>query len=89
MSARSEMTWIILRSSWQGLRAAGAMGAVAVATIATALFMLGAFGLAVVNMEGLLDDFGKGLPGVKSFSPEILDHQANIVVGCEGFEVCI
>ena len=38
---------------------------------------------------GLLDDFGKGLPGVKSFSPEILDHQANIVVGCEGFEVCI
>ena len=61
MSARSEMTWIILRSSWQGLRAAGAMGAVAVATIATALFMLGAFGLAVVNMEGLLDDFGREL----------------------------
>ena len=61
MSRGREMTAIVLRSSWQGLRAAGAMGAVAVATIATALFMLGGFGLAVVNMEGLLDDFGREL----------------------------
>ena len=61
MNRGRETAAIVLRSSWQGLRAAGTMGAIAVATIATALFMLGAFGLAVVNMEGLLDDFGREL----------------------------
>nr|MCS5635497.1 permease-like cell division protein FtsX [Myxococcota bacterium] len=61
MKRGQEMTVIVLRTSWQGLRAAGAMGGIAVATIATALFMLGAFGLAVVNMQGLLDDFGREL----------------------------
>ena len=38
---------------------------------------------------GLLDDFGKGLARIKSFAPEILDDQANIVAGREGFEVCV
>jgi cell division transport system permease protein len=55
------MTGILLRSSWQGLRGAGLTGWIAVATIATALFMLGAFALVVVNMEGLLDEFGREL----------------------------
>jgi cell division transport system permease protein len=55
------MAGVMLRSAWQGLRSTGLMGGVAVATIATALFMLGAFALVVVNMEGLLDDFGREL----------------------------
>jgi cell division transport system permease protein len=55
------MAGILLRSSWQGLRGAGLMGGIAVATIATALFMLGAFALVVVNMDGLLDEFGREL----------------------------
>ena len=61
MNRRLEMAGILARSSWQGLRAAGMAGGIAVATIATALFMLGAFALVVVNMEGLLDDFGREL----------------------------
>ena len=61
MSRRLEMAGILARTSWQGLRAAGFTGGIAVATIATALFMLGAFALVVVNMEGLLDDFGREL----------------------------
>ena len=51
MSRGLEMAGILLRSSWQGLRGAGLTGWIAVATIATALFMLGAFALVVVNME--------------------------------------
>ena len=61
MSRGLEMAGILLRSSWQGLRGAGLTGWIAVATIATALFMLGAFALVVVNMEGLLDEFGREL----------------------------
>lgn len=84
------MTGIVLRSALQGLRGAGFMGGVAVATIATALFMLGAFALVVVNMEGLLDDFGRELEvtayledGLDEAEAEALARRVETVEGVE------
>jgi cell division transport system permease protein len=84
------MTAIVLRSAWQGLRSTGLMGGVAVATIATALFMLGAFALVVVNMEGLLDDFGRELQvtayleeGLAEDQAKELAHRVETVEGVE------
>ena len=70
------MAGILLRSSWQGLRGAGLAGWIAVATIATALFMLGAFALVVVNMEGLLDDFGRELQVTAYLAEGLADAEA-------------
>ena len=61
MNRRVEMAAVLLRASGENLRETGLTGGIAVATIATALFMLGAFALVVVNMEGLLDAFGREL----------------------------
>ena len=75
------MTAIVLRSAWQGLRSTGLMGGVAVATIATALFMLGAFALVVVNMEGLLDDFGRELQVTAYLEEGLAEGQAEELAG--------
>jgi len=61
LNRRVEMAAVLLRASGENLRETGLTGGIAVATIATALFMLGAFALVVVNMEGLLDAFGREL----------------------------
>jgi cell division transport system permease protein len=53
--------WILGRSALRGLQASAVTSAIAVLTIAIALVLSGAFGLLVVNMEGLLDRFGSEL----------------------------
>lgn len=52
---------ILLRATWRGFRSSGITTWVSVVTLAVALFLVGAFGLVVVNMEGLLDRFGRDL----------------------------
>ena len=52
---------ILFRATWRGLRGSGVTAWVSVVTLAVALFLVGAFALVVVNMEGLLDRFGRDL----------------------------
>jgi cell division transport system permease protein len=51
----------VLRSALRGLAATPVTSAVAVATIGVCLVLVGAFGLLLRNMEGLLDRFGDDL----------------------------
>jgi len=57
--------WVVVgilgRSAIRGLRGSATTAAIAVVTIAIALFLVGAFALTVVNMEGMLDRFGRDL----------------------------
>ncbi len=55
------ITRIILRSAIRGLQSAAGTALLSVATIAIALFLIGAFALTVVNMEGMLERFGRDL----------------------------
>ncbi len=48
-----------LRTTWSGLRATPVTCAVAIATIALCLLLVGSFVLLVVNMERILDRFGE------------------------------
>ncbi|MCG8591082.1 MAG: permease-like cell division protein FtsX [Proteobacteria bacterium] len=50
---------VLLRTAWRGLRASPVTSGVAVLTIAISLVLVGAFGLLVTNMQGLLDRFGR------------------------------
>jgi len=52
---------ILVRSALRGLHSGAATSGIAIVTIAVALFLVGAFGLVVVNMDGLLDQFGEDL----------------------------
>ena len=55
------IVWILARSALRGLQGSSVTSAIAVLTIAVALVLSGAFALLVVNMEGLLDRFGRDL----------------------------
>jgi cell division transport system permease protein len=48
-----------VRSAWLGLRGSPLPAAVAVATIAMSLFLVGVFALLLSNMSGILDRFGR------------------------------
>ena len=52
---------LALRAAFSGLRASLATSAVAAATIAVTLVLVGAFGLVVANMERILQRFGEDL----------------------------
>lgn len=67
---------ILGRSAIQGLRGATVTAAIAVVTIGIALFLVGAFGLTVVNMEGLLDRFGQSLSVTAYLEDEVEDEDA-------------
>ncbi len=59
---RTAVRWVyFLRTALRGLRASPVTSAVAIATIAASLVLVGAFSLLVRNMEELLDDFGDDL----------------------------
>ncbi len=49
------------RAAWRGFRGSGMTAWVSVVTISVALFLVGAFYLVVVNMDGLLERFGQDL----------------------------
>lgn len=66
---------ILLRSALRGLQSAAVTASISVATIASALFLVGAFALIVVNMEGLLDQFGRELQ-ITAYLEEGLDARA-------------
>jgi cell division transport system permease protein len=53
---------ILGRSAIRGLRGTAVTSSIAIVTIAVALFLVGAFALVVVNMQGLIDRFGHDLP---------------------------
>lgn len=55
------VAWILLRAAGRGFLGSGVAAVISVLTIAVALFLVGAFALVVVNMEGLLDGFGRDL----------------------------
>ena len=52
---------ILGRAAWRGFRSSGMTAWVSVVTISVALFLVGAFYLVVVNMEGMLERFGQDL----------------------------
>ena len=52
---------ILGRAAWRGFRGSGMTAWVSVVTISVALFLVGAFYLVVVNMDGLLERFGQDL----------------------------
>ena len=52
---------ILGRAAWRGFRSSGVTAWVSVVTISVALFLVGAFYLVVVNMEGMLERFGQDL----------------------------
>ncbi len=52
---------ILVRSALRGMQSSAVASGIAVATIAIALLLIGAFALVVVNMQGLLDRFGQDL----------------------------
>ncbi|MBW2228738.1 MAG: hypothetical protein JRG92_00105 [Deltaproteobacteria bacterium] len=72
---------ILGRSALRGLQSAAVTAAIATATIAIALFLVGAFGLVVVNMEGLLDRFGRDLQ-ITAYLEE--GYDANALRGLAG-----
>ncbi|MFP6640044.1 MAG: ABC transporter permease [Myxococcota bacterium] len=61
MRRLSVIVSILFRATWRGFRGSGVTAWVSVVTLAVALFLVGAFALVVVNMEGLLDRFGRDL----------------------------
>lgn len=67
---------IILRSALRGLGSAAGTAVLAVATIAIALFLVGAFALTVVNMEGMLERFGRELQVTAYLEQEVDDAEA-------------
>jgi len=70
---------IILRSALRGLGSAAGTAVLAVATIAIALFLVGAFALTVVNMEGMLDRFGRELQ-VTAYLDQAVDETAAVAI---------
>jgi len=67
------IAWILVRNAWRGVRASPVTSVVAVATIAVALVLVGAFALLVTNMQGLLERFGEELQVVAYLSPDLDD----------------
>ncbi len=55
------IVYLLMRSAVRGLQTSPVTTAIATLTIAIALVLVGAFGLLVGNMQGLLDDFGRDL----------------------------
>lgn len=66
---------IILRSAIRGLQSAAGTALLSVATIAIALFLVGAFALTVVNMEGMLERFGRDLQVTAYLDPDLEEGQ--------------
>jgi cell division transport system permease protein len=75
--------WVVLmilaRSAVRGLQGAVVTAAIAVVTIAIALFLVGAFALTVVNMEGMLDRFGGNLQ-VTAYLDEGLEPAEEVAI---------
>ena len=67
---------ILGRSAVVGLRGSAVTAAIAVVTIAVALFLVGAFGLTVVNMEGMLDRFGRELSVTAYLDDDVQEERA-------------
>jgi cell division transport system permease protein len=55
------IVFLLVRSALRGLQTSPVTTAIATATIAIALVLVGAFGLLVGNMQGLLEGFGRDL----------------------------
>jgi len=69
--------WVLIslmRSALRGLQATPVTSAAAVATIGVALLLVGAFGLLVANMQGLLEQFGEELQVVAYLDPTLPDQ---------------
>jgi cell division transport system permease protein len=59
MTALAAQLRYFVRSAWLGLRSSPMPAAVAVATIAVTLFLVGVFALLLANMTGILERFGR------------------------------
>ena len=59
MTALGAQLRYFVRSAWLGLRSSAMPAAVAVATIAVTLFLVGIFALLLSNMSGILERFGR------------------------------
>lgn len=70
---------ILVRSAIRGLQTSAVTSGIAVLTIAVALFLVGAFALVVVNMEGLVERFGRELQ-VSTYLEEGLDEAEQIAL---------
>lgn len=76
MSRALVVLLILGRSAILGLRGAAVTAAIAVVTIGFALFLVGAFALTVVNMEGMLERFGEELSVIAYLDDEVDDDRA-------------
>ena len=65
------------RTALRGISASPITSAVAVATIAVCLVLVGAFALLVSNMEGLLDRFGGDLHVTAYLEPDLSVERAD------------
>ena len=61
MSRVSVIVFLLLRSAIRGLQTSPVTTVIATLTIALSLVLVGAFGLLVGNMQGLLEGFGRNL----------------------------
>jgi cell division transport system permease protein len=59
MTAFAAQLRYFVRSAWLGLRSSPMPAAVAIATIAVTLFLVGVFALLLANMTGILERFGR------------------------------
>jgi len=85
---------IFLRSAWQGLRGNPTTAAVATGTIALCLLLAGAFSLLLVNMEGMLERFGREIrisaylaDGLSVAEQRALLERVRTAPGVEGVEL--
>lgn len=67
---------ILGRAAWRGFRGSGVTAWVSVVTISVALFLVGAFSLVVVNMEGMLDRFGGDLAVTAYLEDDLTPEEA-------------
>ena len=82
---------ILVRSALHGLQSGRVHTAIAVVTIGIALFLVGAFAIVVVNMQGLVERFGDDLlitaylePGISGEAQLDLLDRVRTVEGVEG-----
>ncbi len=90
MSRVGVIVYLLLRSAVRGLQTSPVTTAIATITIAISLVLVGAFGLLVGNMQGLLDGFGRDLKVTAYLDADLgSDEQralARQVAGLDGVE---
>ena len=71
MNRVAVIVWLLLRSALRGLQSSPVTTLVATLTIAISLVLVGAFGLVVGNMQGLLEGFGRDLRVTAYLEPDL------------------